>query len=85
MRLKFIQNDISCVIEVTNVHYWDISNEFEKKYGLSVLQRDMPQNTGMLFTGLSKKACNNIVDWLFEKGYASLEKYNYDSIELIRE
>lgn len=41
MRVKFMQNGISCVIETTNVHYCDLSDEFEEKYGLSVLQRGM--------------------------------------------
>ena len=84
MRLKFVQNGISCVIDATNVHYCDISNEFEERYGLSVLQSGLSQNMEMLFTGISQKSCNDIVDELFENGYVSLEDYDYGDIELIR-
>lgn len=84
MRIKFIQNGISCVIEATNVHYCDLSDEFEEKHGLSVFQKGMPQNTNILFTGLSEDICNGIVDSLFWNGSVSLEDYDYDDIELIQ-
>lgn len=81
MRVKFMQNGISCVIKTTNVHYCDLSDEFEEKYGLSVLQKGMSQNTGILFTGLSEDICNGIVDSLFRNGSVSLEDYDYDDIQ----
>lgn len=63
------------------MHYCDLSDEFEEKYGLSVLQKGMSQNTGILFTGLSEDICNGIVDSLFRNGSVSFEDYDYDDIQ----
>lgn len=63
MRLKFRQNDIDIVVAATNVHYCKhADDEGNNREGLSVLQQDVPQNIGMMFVGISKMDCNDIVD-----------------------
>lgn len=84
MRLKFRQNNIDVVVAVTNVHYCThIDSEGDYKSGLSVLQQDMPQDVGMLFVGISRMDCNDIVDELLKYGYADISDYNYTDILLI--
>ena len=63
MRLKFRQNDIDIVVAATNVHYCKhADDEGNDREGLSVLQQDVPQIIGMMFVGISKMDCNDIVD-----------------------
>lgn len=71
MRLKFRQDGIDVIIAVTNVHYCKhADDEWNDKEGLSVLQQDMPQNIGMMFVGISRMDCNDIVDELLRYGYS---------------
>lgn len=79
MRLKFRQDDIDVIIAVTNVHYCKHAD------GLSVLQQDMPQNIGMMFVGISRMDCNDIVDELLRYGYADISDYDYTDILLIQD
>lgn len=99
MRLKFRQNNIDVVIAVTNVHYCkyqtavygyssnDETDEFGNIYkcGLSVSQQDAPQTMGMLFVGISKADCNDIVEELLKYGYADISVYHYTDILLIQD
>lgn len=99
MRLKFRQEDIDVVIAVTNVHYCkhqtavygynpnDETDEFGNIYkcGLSVSQQDVPQTMGMLFVGISKANCNDIVEELLKYGYADISDYEYTDILLIQD
>ncbi len=86
MRLKFRQNDIDVVIAVTNVHYCThVDSEGDYKSGLSVLQQDMPQNVGMMFVGISKMDCNDIVEELLKYGYADISDYDYTDVLLIQD
>lgn len=86
MRLKFRQDDIDVIIAVTNVHYCKhADDEWNDKEGLSVLQQDMPQNIGMMFVGISRMDCNNIVDELLRYGYADISDYDYTDILLIQD
>lgn len=86
MRLKFRQDDIDAVIAVTNVHYCThVDSEGDYKSGLSVLQQDMPQNIGMMFVGISKFSCNNIVEKLLKYGYADISDHHYTDILLIQD
>lgn len=86
MRLKFRQNNIDVVVAVTNVHYCThVDSEGDYKSGLSVLQQDMPQDVGMLFVGISRMDCNDIVDELLKYGYADISDYDYTDILLIQD
>ncbi len=99
MRLKFRQDDIDVVIAVTNVHYCkhqsavygynpnDETDEFGNIYkcGLSVLQQDVTQTMVMLFVGISKMDCNDIVEELLKYGYADISDYDYTDILLIQD
>lgn len=86
MRLKFRQDDIDVVIAVTNVHYCThVDSEGDYKSGLSVLQQDMPQNIGMMFVGISRMDCNDIVDELLRYGYVDISDYDYTDILLIQD
>lgn len=99
MRLKFRQDGIDVVIAVTNVHYCkhqtavygynpnDETDEFGNIYkcGLAVSQQDVPQNVGMLFVGISKMDCNDIVEELLKYGYADISDYDYTDILLIQD
>lgn len=84
MRLKFRQNNIDVVISVTNVHYYKhVDSEGDYKEGLSVLLQDVPQDIGMMFIGISKMDCNDIVEELLKYGYVDISDYDYTNI-LIR-
>lgn len=86
MRLKFKQGGTDAVIAVTNVHYCkhkvkvfdnkpdDEVDEFGNTYrcGLLVSQQGMPQNTGLMFVGISRFNCNDIVEELLKYGYADI-------------
>ena len=99
MRLKFRQEGIDVVITVTNVHYCkhqsavygynpnDETDEFGNIYkcGLSVLQQDATQTKVMLFAGISRMDCNDIVDELLKYGYADISDYDYTDILLIQD
>ena len=86
MRLKFRQNNIDVVVAVTNVHYCThVDSEGDYKSGLSVLQQDMPQDVGMLFVGISRMDCNDIVEELLKYGYADISDYDYADILLIQD
>lgn len=86
MRLKFRQKGIDVVIAVTNVHYCThVDSEGDYKSGLSVLQQDMPQNVGMMFVGISKMDCNDIVEELLRYGYADISDYDYTDILLMQD
>lgn len=99
MRLKFRQDGIDVVIAVTNVHYCkhqtavygynpnDETDEFGNIYkcGLAVSQQDVPQTVGMLFVGISKADCNDIVEELLKYGYADISDYEYTDILLIQD
>ena len=86
MRLKFRQNNIDVVVAVTNVHYCThVDSEGDYKSGLSVLQQDMPQNVGMMFVGISRMDCNDIVEELLKYGYADISDYDYTDILLIQD
>lgn len=99
MRLKFRQDDIDVVVAVTNVHYCkyqtavygyspnDETDEFGNIYkcGLSVSQQDVPQTVGMLFVGISKTDCDDIVEELLKYGYADISDYEYTDILLIQD
>ena len=80
MRIKFIVESIPYVIdEVTSVHYLKKEDEYDTIIsGLSVLQSTSIEP--IVFTDISEKDCNIIVNELFEKGYVSLENYDYDNI-----
>lgn len=94
MRLKFKQGGTDAVIAATNVHYCkhkvkvfddkpdDEVDEFGNTYrcGLLVSQQGMPQNTGLMFVGISKFNCNGIVDELLKYGYADISDYEYTDI-----
>ena len=83
MRLKFRQNDIDVVIVVTNVHYYKhVDSEGDYKEGLSVLLQDVPQDIGMMFVGISKMDCNDIVEKLLKYGYVDISDYDYTNIRL---
>lgn len=65
MRLKFKQGGTDVVVAVTNVHYCKhVDSEGDYKEGLSVLLQDVPQDIGMMFVGISKMDCNDIVEEL---------------------
>ena len=51
-----------------------------QRCGLLVSQQDMPQNTGLMFVGISKFNCNDIVDELLKYGYADISDYEYTDI-----
>ena len=55
------------------------------KCGLSVAQQDVPQTVGMLFVGISKADCNDIVEELLKYGYADISDYEYTDILLIQD
>lgn len=94
MRLKFKQGGTDAVIAVTNVHYCkhkvkvfdnkpdDEVDEFGNTYrcGLLVSQQGMPQNTGLMFVGISRFNCNDIVEELLKYGYADISDYEYTDI-----
>lgn len=83
MRLKFRQDDIDVVVDVTNVHYYKhVDSEGDYKEGLSVLLQDVPQNIGMMFVGISKMDCNDIVEDLLKYGYVDISDYDYTNILL---
>lgn len=83
MRLKFRQDDIDVVIAVTNVHYYKhVDSEGDYKEGLSVLLQDVPQDIGMMFIGISKMDCNDIVEELLKYGYVDISDYDYTNILL---
>lgn len=95
MRLKFKQGGTDAVIAVTNVHYCkhkvkvfdnkpdDEVDEFGNTYrcGLLVSQQGMPQNTGLMFVGISRFNCNDIVEELLKYGYADISDYEYTDIK----
>lgn len=86
MRLKFRQEGIDAVIAVTNVHYCThVDSEGDYKSGLSVLQQDMSQDIGMMFVGISRMDCNDIVDELLKYGYADISDYDYTDILLMQD
>lgn len=86
MRLKFRQEGIDVVIAVTNVHYCThVDSEGDYKSGLSVLQQDMSQDIGMMFVGISRMDCNDIVDELLKYGYADISDYDYTDILLMQD
>lgn len=94
MRLKFKQGGTDAVIAVTNVHYCkhkvkvfdnkpdDEVDEFGNTYrcGLLVSQQGMPQNTGLMFVGISRFNCNDIVEELLKYVYADISDYEYTDI-----
>lgn len=83
MRLKFRQNNIDVVIAVTNVHYYKhVDSEGNYKEGLSVLLQDVPQDIGMMFVGISKMDCNDIIEDLLKYGYVDISDYDYTNILL---
>ena len=99
MRLKFRQDDIDVVIAVTNVHYCkhqsavygynpnDETDEFGNIYkcGLSVLQQDVTQTMVMLFVGISKMDCNDIVEELLMEKKDYTVTYTEDAIRMMDE
>lgn len=86
MRLKFRQEGIDVVVAATNVHYCKrVDDEGDYKEGLSVLQQDVPQNIGMMFVGISRMDCNDIVEELLKYGYADISNYEYTNILLIQD
>lgn len=86
MRLKFKQDSIDVVVAATNVHYCThVDGEGDYKSGLSVSQQDVPQTMSMLFVGISKADCNDIVEELLKYGYADISDYEYTDILLIQD
>lgn len=83
MRLKFKQGGTDVVVAVTNVHYCKhVYSEGDYKEGLSVLLQDVPQDIGMMFVGISKMDCNDIVEELLKYGYVDISDYDYTNILL---
>lgn len=83
MRLKFKQGGTDVVVAVTNVHYCKhVDCEGDYKEGLSVLLQDVPQDIGMMFVGISKMDCNDIVEELLKYGYVDISDYDYTNILL---
>ncbi len=83
MRLKFKQGGTDVVVAVTNVHYCKhVDSEGDYKEGLSVLLQDVPQDIGMMFVGISKMDCNDIVEELLKYGYVDISDYDYTNILL---
>lgn len=97
MRLKFKQGGTDVVIAATNAHYCrhkvkvfdnkpdDEVDEFGNTYrcGLSVSQQGMPHNAGLMFVGISRMNCNDIVEELLKYGYADISDYEYTDIIMI--
>lgn len=65
----------------------DETDEFGNIYkcGLSISQQNVPQTVGMLFVGISKADCNDIVEELLKYGYADISDYEYTDILLIQD
>lgn len=97
MRLKFKQGGTDVVIAATNARYCrhkvkvfdnkpdDEVDEFGNTYrcGLLVSQQGMPHNAGLMFVGISRMNCNDIVEELLKYGYADISDYEYTDIIMI--
>jgi hypothetical protein len=44
--------------------------------------QDVPQDIGMMFVGISKMDCNDIVEELLKYGYVDISDYDYTNILL---